>query len=185
MRYRFFITGTPRSRTAWLAAVFSTGPILCFHDPPMPMEELQRIYEGRSVGIASPLLVFQWERLRAEFPRTPWLYVERDPEDALASALVFLRPHYAAMTSLAPGVIEAGLRTVMERHRQASEAIKRSPGVKTVRFEDLDLPEVGREIWDHLIPGNLGDQARWKLMAGLRIEQHPQKALKQMGYLCQ
>lgn len=182
---RFFITGTPRSRTAWLAAVFSTGPALCYHEPTRELHELCQRHGGRSVGVSSPSFVLRFRALRADYPRTPWLYVERDPQEALASLLVFLRPHFGAASAQAPEVIEAGLNALMARHQEEAQVLKAHPMVKVVRYEDLDNTAAAAEIWQHLLPDEPADLARWKLMGGLRIEQHAQKALKNLRCLCQ
>lgn len=180
----FFIAGTPRSRTAWLAAVLSSGQTLCFHEPSLDLEELVRIHPERRIGLSGPSLVFQWERLRTRFPVAPWIYVERDAEEALASLLVFLRPHYAELAAQAPGVIEAGLRTLMERHQEAAQRLKREPWVKVIPFEELDERTAAIAAWEHLLPDQAPDLVRWNLMAGLRIEQHAQKAVNRTRYLC-
>lgn len=83
----FFITGLPRSRTAWMANLMTGGACFCHHDlwykANNTLEPFcQAVYHtGTSwVGVSDPLNVLHAESLATMFPRAPWLILKRDIE---------------------------------------------------------------------------------------------------------
>ena len=73
----FFITGLPRSRTAWLANYFTTGSVLCLHEASYE-EFLDRKNSGLwdYVGLSSTKLYEDIEKIDG-----PVLVVKRDLND--------------------------------------------------------------------------------------------------------
>ncbi len=92
----FFVTGLPRSRTAWLANLLTTDRTLCFHEPIEPIDKLfNPAWAGgyAAIGCSDSMLVMRFEELSDAYLQAPWLYVQRDPEAALNSLLAFSLPH--------------------------------------------------------------------------------------------
>lgn len=82
----FFITGLPRSRTAWLAVVATTGAAICHHEPRSgDFASARDLWaSGDGVGISDAGLGLHLSRILAEIgPRV--LIVDRDPDAVLAS----------------------------------------------------------------------------------------------------
>ena len=84
---RFFVTGLPRSRTAWLAKFFTTGDVYCMHEglnlyPDMPslanaMSGSKKVYGDSDSALC--LTEFQ------EVFTAPTLIIERDRDEVLDS----------------------------------------------------------------------------------------------------
>ena len=89
---RFFVTGLPRSRTAWLANFLTYGPLTCLHDEfrhldnPRDLEQLFTAAGGPCVGHADPANVLFQDALISAFPAAMWVVIERDPTQAQRSA---------------------------------------------------------------------------------------------------
>jgi hypothetical protein len=182
MKIPFFITGTPRSRTAWLSALFTTERTLCYHEPQESAIDLVKRHPDRTVGISDPSLVFKFDALRKEFPHAPWVYIQRNPDEALASLILWARPHFGALTHLAPGAVEEALRALMYRHTAESDRMKRHALVLT--YDALDNPGTLEWLWTWVFPTIPWDVERWKVFNGLRIEQHAEKALQTRRCVC-
>ncbi len=126
----FFITGLPRSRTAWLSVVAG-----CVHEPGYgDMESARRIW-SRPVGIADAGLGMHLPAILREFqPRT--LIVERPQLEVMDS----LRSYFGA--HIDPGWAPV----VWDKLRDLFVALRvESPQIKRVAFADLDSIDVVRD----------------------------------------
>ncbi|MDE2099791.1 MAG: hypothetical protein KGL39_21240 [Patescibacteria group bacterium] len=168
----FFITGLPRTRSAWLANLFTTEHSLCFHDPQETVTELLARNEGMRVGVADSTLVFKAHALLDRYPDAPWLFVDRKAEDCRRSLVKFTRE----TTRLMGRDIDA----VFQAHAAASSVVKAWRGTLVVPFRALDarMPE----IWAHLLPGLEYQWARHRLLQDMKVEQNlPKLYAERMG----
>lgn len=164
---RFFITGLPRSRTAWLAVLCSGDTTICLHDPIGQMsalEDLDILWQPGSYqykGIADPGLGFFASKILERYaPRT--LVIERpikDVENAIA-AMGLPRTNYCDL-------LGAELAKV-----------RNHPLVMRVPFASLDSKRVVSKIFWHLMPGMTFHEERYDLLAKMRIETSLPQALK-------
>lgn len=75
---QFFITGLPRSRTAWLANFLSTGDVICLHEA--TVQEFEDVIASGNythVGLAHTKLYEIMDIAGA----SPVLVIDRDPEE--------------------------------------------------------------------------------------------------------
>jgi hypothetical protein len=174
MKTPFFITGLPRSRTAWLANLFTTDRSLCFHEPVEAPATLFSCYATVQIGISDSMLVLAYRELARTFPTSRWLYVDRDPNGALASFLQFTRP--------VVGMREEIVRTLFDAHLLRAHEMRADwQRVKTVRFEDLDDPATIQSAWDWCLPEVPFQRARWEILAKLRVEQILERCMAERG----
>lgn len=128
----FFITGTPRSRTAWLSVVATSGASVCLHEPGFGDVESARAVWAKGtpsrIGIADAGLGLHLRAILAEFrPRT--LIVERPIADVIASFHDYFRGHLE-------GGWEALVRDQLGNLQAALQIA--DPLVKRMPFADLD-----------------------------------------------
>lgn len=159
----FFITGLPRSRTAWFANLFTTDSTLCFHEPAEPVGQLIQSHPGARIGVSCSGLVFRFRELSDKYPLARWLYVERDRNQALESLLRFTREQVA--------IESRHFEQVFDWHAAASAEMKRHLGVLVVRFEDLNRESVIRQAWAHLLPETQFPAGRWSILEGFNVQQ--------------
>jgi hypothetical protein len=176
-RVPFFITGLPRSRTAWLANLFTTDRTLCFHEPLVPAASLLADNPAVRIGVSDSTLPLQFERLQAEFPTAHWLYVQRPREECFESFLRFI----AGDVQMTRAQAEMFAQAFFERHQQDSAELRRNPLVRTVQFELLDDYATILSAWYHLIPEIPFNEPRWESLKDLRIEQVLKRALQRRG----
>ncbi|HTV41608.1 MAG TPA: hypothetical protein VMF08_13585 [Candidatus Sulfotelmatobacter sp.] len=154
----YFITGLPRTRTAWLAAWLSVGEKLCLHDcEPHPH------HDARISGYSGPELLMQYEELRRAFPGAKWMIVNRDIGEALKS-----------FTRWASSGVPHGFDLEGMFHRRL-ELLKRLDGLR-VEFNALSDVTTAREIWEYLHPpgapgANRFDARRFFAFDRLNIQQ--------------
>lgn len=136
MSGRFFITGLPRSRTAWFSVAATTPTSVCFHEPTSRLARYADLLTfwaprfGVDIGISDSCLAPHVERILADMqPRT--LIIERPLEDVMRSYA-----DYAARTGIS--MVEANARRHAEASVRALNGVKRHHLVKIVSFAALD-----------------------------------------------
>lgn len=160
----FFITGLPRSGTAWCANLLSFGESFCFHEgflevDPGDYAGLRKVMESAGtqfVGSSDPMNCLAWRELAKEFPDSKWVIVERPLVDAARSASTAFGIDYKTAKEMA--------------HTMARELIELSihRDCLVVRFSDLF--ESGKEILDHCAPGLICPENRIKLLSKMNVK---------------
>lgn len=156
----FFVTGLPRSRTAWVANYLTYGNTFCFHDEAFAHCATVQAVADRlaampfeNVGCANPLLLLFVERLQEIFPQAKWLFIRRDKQAVIESWC-------ASGTESTPefiGRLDAKLNALWQLPNSAS-----------VAFNDLDLVIRQRAEW--LAPGFSSPAIRDTLLRALNVQ---------------
>ena len=155
----FLVTGLPRSRTAWLSVFMSGAGSICYHEPIGGIREvsdIEEIYKSdyyKFVGIADSGLGFFLDWILKNIqPRT--LIVERDPSEVIESLAKLGLPR----------------TNFTELLNDRLQTFKEHPLVMWVPYEALNMKRVMQKIYWHLMPGQPFDEARYELLAKMRIE---------------
>ena len=154
----FLITGLPRSRTAWLSVLCSTGQAICYHEPIGGMRDIsdiEALYKSefyKFVGISDSTLGFflPWI-LKNVKPRT--VIIERDMKEVMQSLFEIGLPRSNLVELL------------MDRLRE----FKDHPLVMWVPFEALKTKRVVQKIFWHLMPNSAFDEMRYEQLEKMRI----------------
>lgn len=152
----FFITGLPRSRTAWLANFLTYDDCFCFHEPwdrINSLEDLTRLLpliEKKYVGVSDAAFLLHLPELRKLFPNAPIVIVKRDP--------------LAVIRSLAQKGLDFS-RSTDKFLSAICEAEKVDDNLLTVPFEPLDAAG----IWRFVAPEAELNMARLKNLEDLNI----------------
>lgn len=86
----FFILGTPRSRTAWLAKFLSTPDRKCEHEPSIrfrSMVDLARYVAKPAAAAADSVLTLRWRAIREHSPEAVIVVVRRPRDQVIRSFL--------------------------------------------------------------------------------------------------
>ena len=151
----FFVTGLPRSRTCWLANLFTTDTTICYHDVPF---DLAKVDCGKVVGFAGPQVCTQFTDICRFYPQAPWLIVLREQSEALA-----------AFKKVATN-IEVPENYWRDRCHLISALCSKWQAM-TVNFDELDSESVVRGAWAHLLPGIPFDAERYRLLCWMNVQQ--------------
>jgi len=131
---RFFITGQPRSRTAWFARFFTTNDTSCMHDGIQYSDYGDRLAdESRQyVGDSSSAIPMCTDRLMSMYPCSPIVLIERD----LQRAYEFEH--------------ELGMGKWVDTAQSYIELLKTNYRPLVVQYNDIN--ERLEEIWNHCCP---------------------------------
>lgn len=169
----FFVTGPPRSRTAWLANLLTYGPAFCLHEP-LRYAPSGKALRGTlaSLGVEHPgaadgSLGLLGPDLTETFPAAPLVFIHRDP---LASEQRFLL-------------------AVNDSSRQMREGWKRAwttfatlsdtwTGIRLdVPYPRLDDLETVEAIWRLCVPTAPFNAERWRMLRRLKVTVHEKRML--------
>lgn len=123
----FYVLGTPRSRTAWLAAFLSTEDRVCMHEPSRTMrdlEELTALLMNPAAAVSDSLLSLRWRHVVGVAPGARIVVVKR-PLAHVAASFVHL------------GVRDRRLQVRLGRLSDALEELRCSAPVLWVPYETL------------------------------------------------
>lgn len=160
----FFVTGLPRSRTAWVANWLTTDWSVCYHDVPYSKSRLQY---GRFIGFAGPELAAQFEQIRQEHPESPWVIIRRNTGDALAAFLSLVNRDPRACYKVSPDQVETWWRDRVK----LLDHIEKQPRVMSIAWEKLDVTAEAEALYHWLMPQIAFHSDRYELLRGFNVTQ--------------
>lgn len=163
---RFFITGLPRSRTAWFSAVCDAIPgVVCYHEPLREFsrwDDVGAIWEKPRgfVGVSDSGLGLHLGEILAQFrPRT---LIVRRPFDEVIASLV------EAGFPVSPSIL-----SILQRRL---DRFQHNGLVRVVDFKDLDRIDVVYDALQHILPGAIVDRDKLSRLMGMIITATPELA---------
>ena len=168
MAAKFFVTGLPRSRTAWCANFLTAGDAFCWHDGLANCRSLDQFGTRMDVaavcGDSDSGLVFFYDELRARYPEAQWAIVRRAPEEVVKSLLA-MEP-YAGV----PAITEADARAMVANATARLDAIASDARVLSLAVGDLSTREGARALWWHcLLDSTPWNSARWQQLRDMNV----------------
>lgn len=178
MKPPYFITGLPRSRTAWLANFLTWGDSFCYHEATFGcenIEDLRRTLETvphnvRDVGDADPNIGLIHDDILKAFPDCRVVFILRDLEDCVQG-------EWHAMVedgSPVQGATEGQLRNLMRKATNGLSHLFTSLPTHSrllVRYDSLDTESKVRSIWTFCLPETPFPQQRYEMLRDLRVTQ--------------
>ena len=158
----FWITGLPRSRTAWFSQAMRGPYSTCFHELTADCRSFE---DFRQAWFSSDALY------SGNADSACGLQITRILDEIRPRTLIVERPIGEVLASLADiGIAWEGLRSRLE---QLEETLSLSdPLIKRVRFEDLNDRDAVIEAAEWLVPGHGVDAAS---LLGLNIQVTPKR----------
>ena len=118
---KFIVTGLPRSRSAWIAAFLTDGPVFCHHElirDCADASEFPRRFDatpGEIHGDSDTILPGFYPALREALRNVRFAFVWRDREDVISSALnagAELGIYNIPRNKVIPATLEQGLSMI-------------------------------------------------------------------------
>ena len=156
----FFITGLPRSRTAWLSNLLTYKDSFCYHEALThcrKVDDLKSIFarhNERYVGTADSGIPLFWKQLTVLFPKAPIVVVRRDFGDVCKSVKASIQEDISGVVLL---------------HQRLEELIDYRKCLE-VDYNKLSDPETILKIWRHCLGDTPFDMARWEMLDAMNIQ---------------
>lgn len=168
---RFCITGLPRSRTAWLAALMCAHGIETLHEYPPFFDSLEELRAWLYAGtVADPhgyvdgfSLIYHAPLVKQHFADSPIVLIVREPKD--------VRRSWEAWDGPIDNEVFAAMMARVVRF--ATEAIGH-PNVLAVPYAELEHYATANRIAEHCTDRALKYRT-WQLFHRLKIELHKGK----------
>lgn len=164
MKNNFFIIGLPRTRTSWLANLFTYKDSFCYHEALKfcktikDFELLLNHHEENNVGNSDCSMISYFDEIIKCFPNAKYVLIERKPSEVVESLLDFqLMDDYEKTESW----IEELVYKIKE--------IKSNNSILCVNYNDLNELETCRELWEYLIPNEPFNEKRWHFLDELYV----------------
>lgn len=170
----FFITGLPRSRTAWLANLFTYKNSYCFHELSRigadPFQMLQKLrsrteaHVGTSDQLAPYYIDFMAERL----------------DDF--RIVVIKRPKIECKISIANwlGHADYEVEHKIDELEKKIEVMQSTYETKEILYNDLNHPNVIKELWYHCVPSITFDEDRFDMLNEFNVQLIKEKYLPKL-----
>lgn len=172
----FFITGLPRTRTAWFANLFTTDRTHCFHEW-LPLNNTDTILQDfqkvrkQYVGESGTCLCLFIEKIKKRFPKCPIVLIER-PCEEVAESLI---------NAFSDAKIDLMLQKLQSLEKIINQ-IKKENNVLCVSFNSLHKERAIEKIWQHCVPTIRLDRIRLELLQKIKITVN-YTSLKEGGFL--
>jgi len=155
----YFITGFPRTRTAWLANFLTYGDSFCFHEALKRcggVDALPGLFAStrrRYVGNSDSALPFFASAVRKLFPQAKWVVIERDEDEVLKSVRRVL-----------PGLKHQEMLNMTKRYLDMLN------GALRIKFSELKDRAMCKQIWEYCVPDIPFSNMRWELLDQLNVQ---------------
>lgn len=165
--HNYFITGLPRTRTSWLANLFTIGNSYCFHELSKThkdyislREELMNRPEEYK-GVSDCMLPYYYEPLADTLREQRLVIITRPFGDVVNSLTKWLRSTEFDAKELVQ---------TLDKLERKIEYMKGKYDCKIVRFKDLDDREVVESLWYYCVPGVTFDSQRWEMLSKMQMQ---------------
>lgn len=158
----FFVTGLPRTRTAWLSNLLTTSNSICLHDAlraARTRDGLLALSSLPYVGVADAFLALFPSAIA---PGDPLVVINRSYDDV-----------HGRMAQLWPGS-----ERMLPSLYAALDTLKSSHAHIEIDFRDLDDPHYVSAIWHYCVPGISWDGDRYEQLRRLKVEVRDDLALQ-------
>ena len=162
MAVNYYITGLPRSRTAWFANFFTYGDSFCYHEASKfwthkkSMADVMSGVDARYIGNSDSGLVLCFDKVINDNPAAKWVIVKRDQNEVERSLRRIFNATYM------DGILDIASR-LLDRCAVATGAL-------VVDYDALGEIDVMRCVWAHCLPDIPFPEERWRMLSSMKVE---------------
>ncbi len=161
MAEHFFVTGLPRSRTAWIANLLTTGRSFCHHDAfekcyprVSDLVDVLAHTPAEFVGASGSDIAF-FPDIISTFPRARHALIKRDPADVKSSIEKLFGADMSVFMDMAA-------------IRLAEYEARFKPLV--LRVEELDSHDGVIQLWRHCLPHEPFNEERLRMLRNFNVQ---------------
>lgn len=155
----FFITGLPRSRTAWLANFLTYDGVLCGHELMFGMTTATFVDELKHwSGSAETLLLARWREIDDQLKDAPIIIIRRAPKDVMAS----LRQLKLPIADL--GIALTWMQSLLE------DFAAQHPNALNFSFSELNNNSTLQMIWQYVSGKEPQPERRVKMLQAMNVQ---------------
>ena len=157
---KFFITGLPRSRTAWLASFFTGNNSFCYH-------ELLRVSNGFEDGIKK--LLNRKELYVGNSDSSLPIWIDKIEHVLCDSPIVVIERDINEVASSLTNLFGQDFRRALDKTLEGIEIIKNKYNYISVDYKTLSEESCLETIWDFCTPNLLFDKDKFDMLKTINI----------------
>ena len=157
----FFITGLPRSRTAWFSAFFTGNNSFCYHEIIRVSNDFESVIDKLTnrkemyVGNSDSSLPIWMDKIDHILRDSPIVIIERDIEE-VSNSLKTLYKEY-------------DYTKILDLTLERLEVVKKRYNYISVDYNDLDHQTCLEDIWSYCIPNIPFDKDKFETLRTINI----------------
>ena len=162
----FFIFGTVRTRSTWMANLFTYKDSFCYNEESRYMRSLDELHERiskrpeKNVGFCDPELFHYIDKVYEMFPDARYLLLQRDHEECLRSHL----PYVDFELTL------DAMRPKFQFWSMNEEYLRDNVDYHEIHFDEIDNIDYVKRAWEYLLPDCYFDVDRFYLLDAMLIK---------------
>ena len=131
----FFVTGLPRSKTAWMSLYLTRDRFRCYHEllAQAGVKQCMKFEHAVEtvVGNSDSGLLLYYQQFVEQFPTSPWIHIIRDEDEVMESSIKF-------------GIPKPNIEFAIYCRNQLRADMNGDPNYLEIpfNFTDLDLEKV-------------------------------------------
>jgi hypothetical protein len=175
----YFITGLPRSRTAWLSNLLTWGPSFCWHEGSRIFRGAQGLARALNetdytyAGTADSGLIYHWDYLTRVMPFAKWVVIRRDPIEVRDSLKRMAVPSFFEINEE-----DAVVANYEALGKLLHSPIRERSELAVWDYEDLDDEEAVRDLVSYCAPGFNWSRDRWEMLKDLQVQVYEKKYME-------
>jgi hypothetical protein len=164
MKNYFFILGLPRTRTSWLANLFTYDNSFCYHEALKycrSIEEFKLLLEENhemNVGNSDCSMISYFDEILKYFPDAKYVLIERKPAEVVESLLDFQLMDDYERTEL-----------WIEKLNNQIKEIKSNNNILCLKYNELNELGTCKDLWNYLLPDIDFNEKRWHFLDELYV----------------
>jgi len=171
MTKQFFIACLPRTRSTWLANLFTTDHTFCHHEACTGVtlhayEAMMKDNSFDSVGDCGSAIINEWVTINKQFPNAKWVFILRNENECVESYNRAFPDNQVTISDM---------EFMEQKMRLCLQAV--APRALCFTFKSLDSEESLLQMARHIgVPLNL---SRFLLLKNFRVTKLAEKSLRE------
>ena len=164
MKNYFFIFGLPRTRTSWLANLFTYSNSFCYHEALKFCNSINDFkvlldeHDEQYVGNSDCSMINYFNEISTCFPNAKYVLIERKPSEVIESLLDFqLMDDYKITEKW------------IDKLQNQINHIKSQNNMLCLNYKDLNDMGTCKELWKYLLPEIAFNEKRWYFLDELYV----------------
>jgi hypothetical protein len=164
MKNYFFIFGLPRSRSSWLANLFTYNNTFCYHEALKFCRSINEFkvlldeHEEQNIGNSDCSMINYIDEISKCFPVAKYVLIEREPAEVVESLLDFQLMDDYEKTEM-----------WIEKLNNQMKQIKSEHKFLCLNYKDLNELGTCKELWKYLLPEIAFNEKRWYFLDELYV----------------
>ena len=168
----FFILSTARCRSSWFGNFFTYKDSFCYKEELRYVSNWDQLIDRiekrpeKNVGFSDPELLHYIETLHNLFPKSKYVLLDRNVNDAKVSLAIITRAISNKEEWYRSDKLDYKFKRWLEDIKKFKKIVK---DYEYIHWNDMNKCDSIKKIWNYILPDSEFDVGRWELLSSLVI----------------